>query len=160
MPVFLALAACKGSEAGHAASLPADPDGSLLCGAAGAMKLDENICCVDIYDGGAYWELAIGNACGNNAASLLTVYCDSPTDCQGQSTTCCIGREPGGGTLRLTGTYCGAGCSPLDYGVVCKTDDDCGDAGPCVVQPCSFGLLGVCGKTLATPGCIPLPDGG
>jgi hypothetical protein len=109
--------------------------GVITCGAATCNAFANNHCCTAADDGGGAC-LASALACGVGGSMA----CDESADCV-VGTACCaaIGSsaafDDGGAYLS---SACAAACAPAGV-QLCRTNGECGDAGPCVVQTCSDG---------------------
>ena len=101
----------------------------------------------------------IEGPCSDAARPDFSLGCDEPADCDAMVTPyCCWGGDnlvrshcPGSGCNRMPCDNYGPVGIPL-YPELCKTDDDCADAGPCILQPCALNAFGLCG-VLLSPTC-------
>jgi hypothetical protein len=109
--------------------------GVITCGAATCNAFANNHCCTAADDGGGEC-LANAVACGAGG----TMACDESADCV-VGTVCC-GTVASSATFDDGGSYlssaCATACAPAGV-QLCRTNGECGDAGPCVVQTCSDG---------------------
>jgi hypothetical protein len=109
--------------------------GVITCGTATCNAFANNHCCTAAEDGGGEC-LANAVSCGVGGSMA----CDESADCV-VGTVCCgtVGTsatfDDGGGYLS---SACAAACTPAGV-QLCRTNGECGDAGPCVVQTCSDG---------------------
>lgn len=109
--------------------------GVITCGASTCNAFGGYHCCTADDDG--------GGTCVANAISCAvggSMACDESADCV-VGTACCgtVGSsaafDDGGAYLS---SACAAACSPAGV-QLCRTNGECGDAGPCVIQTCSDG---------------------
>jgi hypothetical protein len=109
--------------------------GVITCGTATCNAFANNHCCTAVDDGGGEC-LANAVACGVGGSMA----CDESADCV-VGTVCC-GTVGSSATFDDGGDYlssaCAAACTPVGV-QLCRTNGECGDAGPCVVQTCSDG---------------------
>ena len=93
-------------------------------------------------------DAGVDSGCADGGCGSLL--CLSAADCAGPMMVCCA--SPGAAGLS---THCEASCSGSFQVQLCKASPECGDAGACTEQQCSFGgataLQEICGKN---PLCV------
>jgi hypothetical protein len=137
----------SGGTSGTATSNP----GKITCGAAECDAGDRG--------GGNCCERDGGRACANNSGTMNTcnergafrIRCDEKADCDAEE-KCCGSLDDDDGAIRVTGTTCARDCegrSGAGEVQICKTTEECGDAGACAEKTCGGRVLRVCGTPTA-----------
>jgi hypothetical protein len=110
--------------------------GKLTCGTTECDAGGGSLCCVR--------EAGANQVCGRQVDCLggdaFELRCDEKADCANANAKCCFASG---------GTVCDNDCPGPQNGVqVCKTNEECGDAGPCNQKTCGNGgrVLRVCGS--------------
>lgn len=122
------IAAGDASDDGGSPGSGATTPNKIACGAAECTSPGQ-VCCVRTQlDGGTSSTCqAPGDGCLGRKLG-----CEEAADCAGGQ-VCCLDVGIGGG-----GTACSTTCAGADV-QVCKTNPECGDAGPCAEYTCPLG---------------------
>ena len=124
-----------GSDAQTEQDARASNPKQLRCGNQ-TCNTDEQYCCV----------LDSGGTCideGSDAGCQgIEVGCDEQADCD--DTDVCCGTAQGN-DVSVECVSASACNNPFRNRRVCKTNEECGDAGPCVTQPCKGIIISTCG---------------
>jgi len=136
-----------GSDAGPSVDggKASDP-GQVSCGAASCPTATEYCCVRFLFDGGTGDASCINDDAGGGACNGIRERCNESADCDAGRICCAqFGGGSGGTACRTPGANPGDPCW-IGGVQLCRTANECGDAGACNVLTCGTRQLEVCGK--------------